>query len=278
MVFCQDERITHFMNLSPQTPSPGEPEQPVLRSSEETSTQPSPAFDALPAVPEQQPTPAAEDVSTQPASSFEPLAEETEPQPGSSSEVNESDASSLDEDEDFEPLQPVPSTSQPSHSGVFIRKGILLAVASALVIAVLLVVLLMVINRPKDPPTDWIASYTPPAGTSTTGKVLYYLHWTNQNGELKGQLHLAAIANGTPQSYIAPATGLYNRDNHIIYVVVTINGQADTLLGKINDANDTLNLNPAGVTSQTSQFVFHIGNANDFNVATKNLKSGSGKK
>ncbi|MBV9712785.1 MAG: hypothetical protein JO011_17940, partial [Ktedonobacteraceae bacterium] len=71
-------------------------------------------------------------------------------------------------------------------------------------------------------------------------------------------------------------TGLYNRDNHIIYVVITINGQADTLTGKINDANDTLNLNPAGVTGQNSQFVFHIGNANDFKQATKKL--GAGKK
>lgn len=129
----------------------------------------------------------------------------------------------------------------------------------------------MVVNRPKDPPTDWIASYTPPAGSSSTGKVLYYLHWTNQNGELKGQMQLAAISNGTPQSLTVPATGLYNRDNHLIYVVIVIDGQPDTLTGKINAANDTLNLNLVGATGQSSLFVFHIGDANDFKQATKEL-------
>ncbi|WP_136625252.1 hypothetical protein [Dictyobacter kobayashii] len=135
----------------------------------------------------------------------------------------------------------------------------------------LLAALLVFVNRPKDPPSDWISSFTPPAGTSSASKILYYLHWTNENGELKGQLQLSAVANGAPQSLTAPATGLYNRDNHIIYVVITINGQAGTLMGKINDANDTLTLNQVGATSQASQLVFHTGSANDYKQATQKL-------
>ncbi|MBV9615236.1 MAG: hypothetical protein JO031_07260, partial [Ktedonobacteraceae bacterium] len=233
------------MNLSPQSPSSEEPEgQPVLSSSEEPSPQPSPASDALPEEGEQQPVDSAsEDISTQAASSSEPPMEEAEQHLASPSEPDETETSVLDEDETSEPAQPESSPSQPSQSGVFVRKGLLIAAVSAVVVVALLATLLVFVTRPKDPPTDWIASFTPPPGSST-GKILYYLHWTNQNGELNGQLQLATIANGIPQSLAAPATGLYNRDNHIIYVVITINGQADTLTGKINDANDTLNLNP----------------------------------
>ncbi len=262
------------MNLSPQPSLPEEPEQqPALSSSEETSTQPSTVSDSH----FQETEYPSEDIPMLPASSSEPQIEETEQQPISASEPDEIEHSSLDEnavvgeDEDSEADREV-SSSQPSRSGVFISRGVLIAAAGVIVVAALLIALLVVVNRPKDPPTDWIASYTPPAGSgSTTGKILYYLHWTNQNGELKGQLQLAAKANGSLQSLTAPATGLYNRDNHIIYVVVTVNGQADTLTGKINDTNDTLTLNSPGATSQSSQFVFHTGNANDYKQATKRL-------
>jgi hypothetical protein len=307
MVFCQDERINHFMNLTPQPLSSEEPEQqPALDSSEETPIEPAPASDSLAEEPERSasediPTQLAasseEDIPTQPAASSEPPAEETEQQAAASSESNgaeastldedetsaadedeaftadEDETSALDEDEAFESELVISSLSQPARSGVFIRKGLLIGAAIAVVVVAVLVALLLFVNRPKDPPTDWIASYTPPAGTSNTGKVLYYLHWTNQNGELKGQLQLAAKTNGTLQSLTAPATGLYNRDNHIIYVVIVINGQADTLTGKINDNDDTLTLNLAGATSQSNQFVFHIGSADDYKQATKNLGS-----
>jgi hypothetical protein len=268
MVFCQDERMKHIMNLPPQPPLSEEPEQPpTLHSSEETPTQPAPASDSLSEEPEQPPAHSAtEDIPPPPASSSEPGEAEA-------SELDEVEFSELDEDEAFAPAQASPF--QPSRSGVFIHRGILIAATCALVVAVVLVALLVFVNRPKDPPTDWIASYTPPAGTSSAKKILYYLHWTNQNGELKGQLQLAANVNGSLQSLTALATGLYNRDNHIIYVVVTINGQADTLMGKINDNNDTLTLNPAGATGQDSQIVFHIGSANDYKQATKKLGSGT---
>jgi hypothetical protein len=306
MVFCQDERINHFMNLPPQLPAAEEPEQPspaadqpILHTPEEASTtQPSPVAEQSseeaqqPPVlhtPEEasttQPSPAAEqsaeeaqqppeelaseDISTQPATSSELLAEGSEPQIAAStdadgvasSENDEGEVAEDDDDYDYERLQ----------SGLFIRKGLLIAIVSAIAVVALLAVLLVLVTRPKDPPTDWIATYTPPAGSGSTSKVLYYLHWTNLNGELKGQMQLAAIANGAPQSLTVPATGLYNRDNHIIYVVVVINGQADTLTGKISDTNDTLSLNPAGVTGTTSQFVFHTGSSDDFKQATKKL-------
>ncbi len=188
---------------------------------------------------------------------------------------DEDEVSAQDEDEAFEPTQAVSSPSQSSRSGVFIHKGILIAAASIVVVAVLLAALLVFVNRPKDPPADWIGSYTPPAGTGSTGKTLYYLHWTNQNGDLNGQLQLAANPNGTLQSLTAPTTGLYNRDNHIIYVIVTINGQASTLTGKINDNNDTLTLNLVGATDQGGPLVFHTGSADDYKQATKKLESGS---
>ncbi len=262
-----------------------EPEQqPVLHTSEEDiSTQPSSSADQPSEETQQQPVGLASEDTTQPASSFEPVAEETETQLAMPSEpvgeetepqfatFSEADGAEVSEDDEDE-------VSEPAPSGVFIHKGILIAAASAVVVVALLAVFLVFVNRPKDPPTDWIASYTPPAGSSTTGKVLYYLHWTNQNGELKGQMQLAAFANGAPQSLTVPATGLYNRDNHDIYVVITVQGQADTLTGKINDAGDTMSLNPAGVTSKTSQFVFHIGTANDFKQATKKLGSTAGTK
>jgi hypothetical protein len=181
-----------------------------------------------------------------------------------------------DEDEDDEDAEgEEQSLRSPSQSGIFIHKGLLIAAAGVIVAAAVVVALLLFLNRPIDPPTDWIASITPPATASapSTGTVLYYLHWTNQNGVLKGQLQLAANSSGTPQSLTAPTTGLYSRDNHIIFVVVSINGQADTLTGKINDSNDTLTLNQPGATDQTSQIVFHKGTANDYKQATNKLNA-----
>jgi hypothetical protein len=265
----------------PPTSSPSElpteePEEPAASASE-LSTEESEQPPTLPSdsLAEEPATPSSE-LSVEP--SEEPLAtpselptEELEQPFVTSFEPDGAENSALDEDETFASEQSVSATPQSSRSGVFIHKGVLIAVVSAIVVVALLASLLVVVTRPKDPPTDWIASYTPPAGTSSTGKVVYYLHWTNQNGELTGQMQLAAFADGAPQALTVPATGLYNRDNHIIYVVVTINGQADTLMGKINDTNDTLSLNPAGVTTQPSQFVFHIGTADDFKQATKKL-------
>lgn len=175
------------------------------------------------------------------------------------------------EDENIE-ISEIPSADgQSTRAGIFIHRSILIAAAAILVLAILLVSLLFFLNSPKDPPTDWIASYTPTSTTSTSGKILYYLHWTNQNGDLKGQLQLAAVSNGAPQSLTAPTTGLYNRDNHIIYVVIVVSGNQDVLLGKINDSNDTLTLNPVGATDTTNQIVFHKGSAADYKAQTKQL-------
>lgn len=272
------------MSLPSQPPLSEEPEQqPILHSSEETPIQPSLTPDSLSEEAEQQPTYlASEDIPTLPASSFEPLAAETVQQPASFSEsdgneytaLDEDEDAPLDEDDDFEEEQTGSSLSRPAGSGVFIHTGVLIAAAGIIVVAALLIAFLVVANRPKDPPTDWIASYTPPpTATSTSGKILYYLHWTNKNGELSGQLQLATKTSGKLQSLTAPAVGLYNRDNHIIYVVITISGQAPaTLTGKINDANNTLTLNQAGVASSSNLFVFHTGNANDYKQATNLLK------
>jgi hypothetical protein len=270
-------------------------------SSEETLIQPSPVSDSGAEGTEQQTTPSAtedmptlpasssephmtEDIPTLPASSSEPHMEETEQEPVPAFEPDgiaysaldnnstaDGDTVSDEDEEDEEDDQAV--SSQPSRSGVFIRKGVLIAAACAVVVVALLATFLVVASRPKDPPTDWIASFTPPPSSTSTSpsRILYYLHWTNQNGELQGQLQLAAKVNGKLQSITAPATGLYNKDNHIIYVVVTVSGQADTLVGKINATNDTLTLNSPGATDQSTQFVFHTGTANDYKQDTKQL-------
>jgi hypothetical protein len=183
----------------------------------------------------------------------------------------EGDAEDDDEDDEDEDAQAVRSSSQ---SGVFIHKGILFAAAGVIVAAAIVVALLLFLNRPIDPPTEWFASITPPvtAGAPSTGTTLYYLHWTNKNGALTGQLQLAAN-NGTPQTLNAPTTGLYSRDNHVIFVVVTINGQAVTLTGKINDSNDILTLNQPGAPDLTSQIVFHKGSADEYKQATNKLNA-----
>ncbi len=299
------------MNLPPQLPSSEESEQqPSLHSSEETLIQPSPTSDSLPEEEEteQQPaaTPEQEETEVDAVEKSEnTVAEEgdavvvdegevTVIGEGAAVVVDEGAAIGADGSEDTVAnegevvvVEEVEGTvaddgevtvveeedifdSEPVQSGIFIPRGILIALACAVVAIILVASLLLFINRPKDPPTDWIASYIPPSG-STTGKTLYYLHWTNQNGELNGQLQLAANPNGTPQSLTALATGLYNRDNHIIYVVITINGQADTLTGKVNDNNDTLTLNLVGATSTDGQLVFHTGTANDYKQATQKL-------
>jgi len=298
------------MDLSSQPSSSEESEQHHHSEEEETLLQSSPAAASLPEEPEHvdpiaedvptQPAtasepeyvdPVTEDVPTQPATASESLAEGIEQQPTSPSLASESlaegieqqptspfdpagdevlDEEVFDEDEDLE-LE----GAAPARAGVFISRGVLIATVSAVVILALLATLLVVVTRPKDPPTDWIASYTPApaAGTTSSGKILYYLHWTNQNGALQGQLQLATVANGTLQSATAPTTGLYSKDNHIIYVVVTLNGQASTLTGKINDASDTLTLNAPGATGADSGLVFHIGSANDYTLAKKQLGS-----
>ncbi len=292
------------MNLPPQPASSEEPEQqPTLHSSEETPTapvsdalseetdqspvpspeplveeteqQPVSSSDALAEETDQSPVPSPEPSieasEQQPVSSSELLTEETEQQPVSSSEPLADEASVADEDEAFAPAQPVAFSPQPARPGVFIHKGLLIAGTCAVVAVVLLASLLVFVNRPQDPPTDWIASYTPAASVSSTGKILYYLHWTNQNGKLTGQLQLAAKTNGTLQSLTASATGLYDRDNHIIYMVITIDGQPGTLTGTIDANNDTLTLNQVGATDQSSELVFHTGSANDYKQATKKL-------
>lgn len=208
-----------------------------------------------------------DDVPTPLASTSEPLAEEAELQPTPSLAPDENEALDEDEDEDFEP-----DGASPARPGVFISRGVLIAAGCAVVVLALLATLLVVVSRPKDPPTDWIASYTSaPSATSAGGKVLYYLHWTNQNGVLQGQLQLATFSNGTLQSATAPTTGLYSKDNHIIYVVVTLNGQASTLTGNINNAGDILTLNAPGAASPGSGLVFHTGSANDYKQETKKL-------
>jgi hypothetical protein len=173
---------------------------------------------------------------------------------------------------DFNTAQGAPAPSQTSRAGIFIHKSILIAAAIVVVLAAILVALVLFLNRPIDPPTDWIASES--SAATTTGasqQILYYLHWTNQDGKLTGQLQLAADTNGTPQSLTAPTTGLYNRDNHIIYVVVTISGSPTTLTGKIDTSNNTLTLNPAGATDTSNQIVFHTGSANDYKLDTQKM-------
>ena len=288
------------MDFSSQPSSSEESEQ--RHSEEETLPQSLPAADAVPEKPEPQhvdpiaedvPTqsiaPSAslteesepqrvdptteEDVPTQPIVAAEPLVEGVEQQPTlpfdpTENEVLEEEVFDEDEDEDLD----LEGTT-PARTGVFISRGVLIAAACAVVVVALLATLLVVVTRPKDPPTDWIASYTPTptAGVATGGKIVYYLHWTNQNGELQGQLQLATVANGTLESATAATIGLYSKDNHIIYVVITLNGQASTLTGKINDASDTLTLNAPGATTPNSGLVFHIGSAGDYKQQTKQL-------
>jgi hypothetical protein len=263
--------IAEDVPTQPATASEPEHVDPIA---EDVPTQPATASEVL--AEETEPghvDPVTEDVPTQPALASESLAEEIEQQPTSpfdpaGDEVLDEEV--FDEDEDLE-LE----GAAPARAGVFISRGVLIATVSAVVILALLATLLVVVTRPKDPPTDWIASYTPApaAGTTSSGKILYYLHWTNQNGALQGQLQLATVANGTLQSATAPTTGLYSKDNHIIYVVVTLNGQASTLTGKINDTSDTLTLNAPGATTPNSGLVFHTGSANDYKQATKQLGS-----
>jgi hypothetical protein len=247
------------------------PSSPAAESHPEEARHVDPVSEDVPTLPTLASDPLAEepqhtdlvgdDAPTLLASTSEPLAEETESQPTSSFDEDG------DEDEDLE-LE----GASPAQPGVFVSRGVLIAVACAVVIVALLATLLVVVTRPKDPPTDWIASYTPAAGTSsTTGKIVYYLHWKNQNGALQGQLQLATFSNGALQSATAPTTGLYSKDNHIIYVVVTLNGQASTLTGNINDAGDILTLNAPGAASPGSGLVFHTGSANDYKQETKKL-------
>jgi hypothetical protein len=248
------------MSLPSQPLSSEEPEQQLTLPSsiEETPTELSTTSDSLPENIEQQPAyTASEDMPTQPEAP-------STPDENLISTPDEGDKDEDDEDEDDE-----------NQKGIFIQRRWLIASACVVVIAALLVTFLLLVNRPQDPPTDWIASYTPPAGSSSATKILYYLHWTNQNSDLKGQLHLAANSNGTPQSLTVPMVGLYNKENHIIYVVITINGQPDTLTGTINDKNDVLILDQVNAPNQENQLVFHTGSANDYQQATKRLNSGT---
>ncbi|GLV59713.1 hypothetical protein KDH_65390 [Dictyobacter sp. S3.2.2.5] len=289
------------MNVPPQPPLGEEPEKKTaLQSGDHTSEQTVPTSETVshedaaeqptttpdstspaegndyPTLPSE--TASHEEVAEQPAT-HESANEEATPQPmpfsesptaaeGSTEDAAVADQADEDEDEDLEEDD---ATTQPARSGIFIKKGVLIGVISAIVLVALLATLLFFVNRPKDPPTDWLSSVTPPAGSGSANKILYYLHWSNNNGELKGQLQLAAYANGAPQSLTAPASGLYSRDNHDIYVVVTINGQATTLSGKINDSNDTLTLNQVGAPSQASQLVFHTSSADVYKQETKKL-------
>lgn len=203
--------------------------------------------------------------------------EETTPQPMTFSEppaeAEDATENTIADDEAIEDdvEDEEDTTTGQTGSGVFVRKGVLIGVISAVVLVALLGTLLFFVTRPKDPPTDWLTSVTPPAGSGSASKILYYLHWTNDNGELKGKLDLAAYANGGPQSVSDDATGLYSRDNHIIYVVIVDNGQPVTFTGKINDSNDTLTLSPAGATGQTTPLVFHTSSADNYKQETKKL-------
>ena len=274
-----------------QHPTPGDTAKGLPSTEEETLAQPSIPDDAKK---DEKGSPSIEDAPTQVSSVADISPEDdiptqqglslTQDNPSTWSETNTSQESEtsfieenvvqneedegLDEDEDLEPVK----------TGVFIRKEILIAAASAILLIALIAVLFLVISRPKDPPTDWIASYTPAAGTSTTGKILYYLHWTDDNSELKGQLQLAANSNGTPQTLTAPATGVYDKDNHIIYIVFIINGGPATLTGKVNDNNDTLTLNQVGATTQEGLLTFHTGSAADYKKATDALGKNATKK
>ncbi len=247
--------------------------QSVNPVTEEVPTESAPVVDSLPEETQSQSmNPIAEGVPEQSAETSEPLADETVPQIASLDQdetvpqITSLDQDEEDEDEDLE-------DEEETRSGVFIGRGLLIAIGCAVVIVALMATLLVVVTRPKDPPTDWIASYTPPATASTPagGKILYYLHWTNQNGSLKGQLQLATVSNGALQSATAATIGLYSKDNHVIYVVITLNGQASTLAGTINDNNDTLTLDSPGATTPGGGLIFHTGSANDYKLATKNL-------
>ncbi|MBA2393414.1 MAG: hypothetical protein H0V70_11815 [Ktedonobacteraceae bacterium] len=254
-----EEAPTESAPVADSLPEESQPQSvnPVI---EDVPTESAPVADSLPE--EIQPLhadPIVEDVPGQSAATSEPLADETEPQITSLDQDEE-------EDEDLE-------VEEETRSGVFIGRGLLIAIACGVVIVALMATLLVVVTRPKDPPTDWIASYTPPAtaGTPAGGKILYYLHWTNQNGSLKGQLQLETVSNGALQSATAATIGLYSKDNHVIYVVITLNGQASTLAGTINDNNDTLTLDSPGATTPGGGLIFHTGSANDYKLAAKNL-------
>lgn len=294
------------MSLLPHSSSSEEPEnQPTIHSTETTPTQPAPISDSPVEAAESQLAPtASEDIPTLPTTSSKVPAEETEQvptvpvveriedtehtviassEPGETAIQHENAVSNAEEtlntEEIFDEEPATSDFSEPARSGVFIHKGFLIAAACIVAAVLILVAVLVFVNNPKDPPTDWLASTNPastttsPNRTTSTQKILYYLHWTNQNGDLKGQMQLAANTNGTPQSLTAPTIGLYNKNSHNIYVVITINGQPTTLTGKINDANDTLTLNQVNAPDQSDQLVFHMSNASEFKTATGKLNS-----
>ncbi len=151
------------------------------------------------------------------------------------------------------------------------KKTPLIIGAIALALVVVIVAVVIFATRPSGPPSSWVT-------TDTSAKSLGYLaadyiHWDNNNGDLKGTMEVFLVSKtGLTLDNSANFTGTYDSATNKVTLKVTQDGKTQTLVGTIKD--DTLQFNSIdGSPAPSTAPVYHPGNASDFDKAKTDAKN-----
>jgi hypothetical protein len=127
-----------------------------------------------------------------------------------------------------------------------------------------------------DPPSSWLA--TEPIGS--TSKFVYYIHWTNHDGQLNGSMdeyyYSSSSSYGSGQSQSYNLDGTYNYQDQTVTLTVHNGAESVTIKGNISGNNMTLHSPASTSTSSANRdLTFHTASQKDFDDAKQNTNSSS---
>lgn len=165
------------------------------------------------------------------------------------------------------PEESVSEKSNPLPRGLRSRVLIFVALFVVLVMAGALAAFLF--SRPPTLPTSWTA-----ITTSAGVDLVYYLHWENTDGQLRGSMEMAYYdsALGSIQTIVFPFIGIYHADSKRI--LLTFDAVQDVRLGDAEGIieNGTLQLRSTSVEATAAGgAIFRPGSFERFQQLKNNL-------
>jgi hypothetical protein len=143
-------------------------------------------------------------------------------------------------------------------------------VSLALLLAILAALALVLLTRPVGPPTSWMASMS-------VGKerVVYYLHWGEDGGTLRGEMQAVLYANQALQITTWPFHATYDSQNSLLHMTFENKNETVPVLSNTDAkiAGDTLTLKSTGGGGSNTALAFHPASVQDYEQAQHELVS-----
>jgi hypothetical protein len=125
------------------------------------------------------------------------------------------------------------------------------------------------LTRPSGLPTSWLA-------TQTVGsrQIVYYLHWGDDNGILRGKMETVVPANGKLQTSSWSFIATYNDQNNMLHMTFEVSKSATIPMYSADASitNDTLKILKTNNTNAASDSpAYHPASEQDYEQARQNL-------